>query len=275
MTDHSWAELLPAYALDALDAADARALESHLASCAACREELAALRETVAAIAETAPRVEPPAALRERVLSQATARAREQAAGSAAAASVSPRATTLAPARAVRPWQWLAAACGLLAVASGVGLLRSVSDVAALRATLARATADLSSQGAALAERDSLLARVLGPDVEIATLAATGSAPSLRLYRDRSRNAMVIVARRLPPAAAGRTYQLWGIGTGGTPVGLGTFNPGADGNAVVVLEVAAEARFTLSAVTDEPTGGSAAPTTQPFLVGSWPTAGSQ
>lgn len=123
-----------------------------------------------------------------------------------------------------------------------------------------------------LAARDSLLARVLGPEVEIATLAATGAAPSLRLYWHRARGEMVLAARRLPPVESGRAYQLWGIGANGTPVGLGTFNTGSDGSAVLTLAVRSAADFEVSAITIEPTGGSPAPTTAPILVGSWPSA---
>ena len=56
-----------AYALDALDDIERAAFERHLAECAACRAEVASLRETAALIAETTA-IEPPAALRSRVL---------------------------------------------------------------------------------------------------------------------------------------------------------------------------------------------------------------
>lgn len=270
MTNHAVAELLPAYALDALDEDDRRTVEAHLASCAACRDELAALRESTAALALTAPALQPPPELRARVLARATGRA---VASPPAGLRAVPTGAASGP-RSGRAWQWLAAASLVIAAASGAVLLNTTSDRAALRDALARADAALAEQSLALAERDSLLARVLGPEVEIATLTATDAVPSLRLFRDRSRDALVLAARRLPPASAGRTYQLWGIGADGQPVGLGTFNTGPDGTAIVVLNVPREARYGVSAVTEEPAGGSAAPTTTPFLVGSWPASGS-
>jgi anti-sigma factor ChrR (cupin superfamily) len=47
MTPCAQAELVCAYALDALPARDVPAIEAHVASCAQCREELAALRPVV------------------------------------------------------------------------------------------------------------------------------------------------------------------------------------------------------------------------------------
>jgi anti-sigma-K factor RskA len=61
-------ELTPAYALDALAAAEAEAFEAHLARCERCRDELADLRETVAALAFGAEAPPPPARLRASIL---------------------------------------------------------------------------------------------------------------------------------------------------------------------------------------------------------------
>lgn len=66
-------DLVAAYALDALDDDERRAFESHLASCDACREELASLSVPVQALAYGAPPAEPPPALRGRVLAAAMA----------------------------------------------------------------------------------------------------------------------------------------------------------------------------------------------------------
>jgi anti-sigma-K factor RskA len=64
-------DLTAAYALDALDPAEEREYESHLATCERCREELAALREASASLAYVAPAPAPPVELRERILEQA------------------------------------------------------------------------------------------------------------------------------------------------------------------------------------------------------------
>jgi anti-sigma factor RsiW len=64
-------ELTAAYALDALDPAEEREYESHLATCERCREELAALRDATASLAYAAPAPVPPLGLRERILERA------------------------------------------------------------------------------------------------------------------------------------------------------------------------------------------------------------
>jgi anti-sigma-K factor RskA len=66
-------ELSAAYALDALDPADGREFERHLAHCAECREHVAAFQEAAAGLAHGAPAPEPPPQLRDRVLRLARA----------------------------------------------------------------------------------------------------------------------------------------------------------------------------------------------------------
>jgi anti-sigma-K factor RskA len=66
-------ELSAAYALDALDPAEGREFERHLAHCAECREHVAAFQEAAAGLAHGAPAPEPPRELRARILQLARA----------------------------------------------------------------------------------------------------------------------------------------------------------------------------------------------------------
>ena len=59
-----------AYALGALDAAEAAEFEEHLRGCDPCRAEVCEFREVAARLGESSSE-RPPAALRERVLTQA------------------------------------------------------------------------------------------------------------------------------------------------------------------------------------------------------------
>ncbi|HZO96469.1 MAG TPA: anti-sigma factor [Gaiellaceae bacterium] len=61
-------DLIPAYALDALEPAEARLFEEHLAGCESCRSELAVLSESAAALAFAAGPAPPPPELRDRIL---------------------------------------------------------------------------------------------------------------------------------------------------------------------------------------------------------------
>ncbi len=69
-------DLTAAYALDALDADEARAYESHLGGCERCRAELAALGETASHLAWGAEAPAPSPRLRSSILEQAAAERR-------------------------------------------------------------------------------------------------------------------------------------------------------------------------------------------------------
>ncbi len=247
MTGHHWSELAAPSALGALDPAERAEFERHLETCASCRAEVQSFREVAGLLAHSAPAASPPPELKDRVLR--TAR------------DVRPIATRR---RAVLPWA--AAAAVVLAVLSSYGYWRAQSENRSLRETLARASAELDST-------QQVVAALLDSTVASADLAATGKAPSMRLYWNRSRNLVVVAAFDLPPAPAGRTYQLWAIAKGRAPVSVGTFNPPPSGRAIVTLQMPAGVQPEVSAVTEEPAGGSPQPTQQPFLVGSWSRRG--
>ena len=71
--DNALHELTAGYALDALDPAEDAVYEGHLAHCEQCQAELAGLSAAAGALAYGAGPVEPPAALRERILAAARA----------------------------------------------------------------------------------------------------------------------------------------------------------------------------------------------------------
>src|SRR6185503_18741412 len=73
MEHDTYNELTAAYALDALDDDETKAYEEHLAGCAICQDNLASLSGTMVQLAFAAPPVDPPPALRERILEAARA----------------------------------------------------------------------------------------------------------------------------------------------------------------------------------------------------------
>ncbi len=244
MTGHSWMELAAPYAVGALDPAERVEFERHLETCAECRADVQGFREVTGQLAHGVTPSAPPTELRDRVLR----RARE----------VRPLPVRRRPTALI----WAAAAAVVVAMVGSYGAWRASSEARALRSSLA----------AAEAERDStrqVLAALLDSSVATTDLAATGKAPSMRLYWNRARNIVVIAAFDLPPAPAGRTYQLWAIEKGRAPVSVGVFNSTPTGRAVVTLQMPAGVKPAVSAVTEEPAGGSPQPTQQPFLVGSW------
>jgi anti-sigma-K factor RskA len=277
MTDHSWLDQAAPYALGAMDEAERQSFEAHLATCRICTAEVNELKDVAALLATAAPQVNPPATLRDRILADArTIRpmsvATRPVLDSPSAAPEPERIARSAPTRSARPsvLPWLAAAAAIVFAVYFGSRYRGERDarVAAER-SLALARVTLDSTGAALVRRDSLIASLVSPDVQAVSVSGSGPNPSARYFLDRRRGRIVIAATSLPPAAQGRTYQLWGIETGRPPVSLGTFNTDSSGRALASLAVPPGLRIAVTAVTDEPAGGSPQPTTTPFLAATW------
>lgn len=104
-----------AYALGALTDEETRRFEAHLATCDLCRTDLAALRPVVAALPAAADQVEPPRALRKRVMRVVEAEARER---ERAARPQRER----RPLLSFGPIPALAAACVLVLAGVGIGI---------------------------------------------------------------------------------------------------------------------------------------------------------
>ena len=278
MTQHTWLEQTAPYALGALDDDERASFEQHLATCTQCAAEVRELQEVAGLLATAAKPVAPPPALRDRILADARA---VRPISAAAQRPQSPPATppgdanertdikgTVSTRHSVFPWLAAAAAI-LIAVAINMRYQGERNARAGMEQQLASIRATLDSTGAALASRDSLIANLVGPDVQAVSVSGTGPQPSAKYFLDRRASRIVLVANALPPAKSGRIYQLWGIEAGRSPVSLGTFNTDSSGRALASVSVPSGLRIAVTAVTDEPSGGSAQPTTTPFLAATW------
>jgi anti-sigma-K factor RskA len=229
--------LIGAYSLDALDDDERAAFERHLADCEACHEEVGGLRRTALRLAD-ASALPPPAHLRERVLAQArtTPQAREVVAAL-------PRREERDGARSRL---WLAAAAVLAVVALGSGALAWTQYRAAeaARTEAARIDAVVTDPGARLVQQRL-------PGGGTATIVAAG---------DRA----VLAGAALPALPDDRTYQLWIVrGQQVTSAGLGPAGSAAGGRWSRLVEGVRPGDVV--AVSVEPSGGSAQPTTTPLV----------
>jgi len=275
MSEHAWLEHTAPYALGALDERERASFEAHLATCDVCASEVRELREVAGLLATAAAHVSPPPALRDRILAEAR-QVRPMATATAPERNVAPQ-PQAAPAKGVErprgrggilPWL-LAAAAGIAAVVIGQQFRGERDARVAMERALETSRLAMDSAAATLRGRDSLIALLVSPDVQAVSVSGTGPAPSAKYFLDRRTNRIVIAANALPPAAPGRTYQLWGIETGRPPVSLGTFNTDTSGRVLASLAVPSGLRVAVTAVTEEPAGGSPQPTTTPFLAASW------
>ncbi|HWO90272.1 MAG TPA: anti-sigma factor [Gemmatimonadales bacterium] len=250
MSGHeSLKDQVAAFALGSLPDDEHRFFLEHLRQCAECRAEVQALAAVTGLLGLSAPDAEPPAGLRDRVLARVGG-ARPVLAG-----------------RAPRSPAWLATAAAIAVAA--------VSTIWAAIATgrADRAERQLGTASSRLAELESTTAALVGRQVHMVSLAAPGQRPALRVIWNHDRNTFLVIAASLPAAPAGRTYQLWAIAAGRSPVSMGTFKPNADGTGTAVLPVS-EAVTALGFIdqcglTLEPEGGSPQPTETPRLIGTW------
>ena len=80
---------------------------------------------------------------------------------------------------------------------------------------------------------------------------------------------VLLIAANLPPAAAGKTYEMWVIPKGGSPVPAGTFQPETDGTAMHMHRAPVDmSAIAAVAVTIENEGGATVPTLPPVFAAS-------
>lgn len=278
MTHEEARALFASAALDDLTATERAGLESHVAGCAECAQELARVTDAAHELAHAAP-VAPldpgrAARLRARLLARAAA---GHTGSDAAAPRAIPAVVPLRPAARFGAARLLAAAGIVVVVAGTVYYALSEHDRADRLA--ARVTefiqgdrtlqAQLDTQRVTLAARDRLIGALTGPGVRVIEVGAPSTQATGRMFWDQPTGDWTFVAHHLRQAPPGRTYQLWLVTRDQRKVSAGTFVAAAGGDAVV------SARYALSpdslaavAVTEEPAGGSPQPTSQPFLVGA-------
>jgi anti-sigma-K factor RskA len=148
---------------------------------------------------------------------------------------------------------------------------------ATLRSTIQRlsvARAELRDSAGVLqrrvADQQAILDGLTGPGVRVMDAGATNAKqPYGRMFWDQPTNRWTFVAYNLPKTAPGHTYQLWLVTRDQKKVSAGTFEPTEAGSAIVRATYAlAPDSLAAIAVTAEPAGGSAQPTSAPFLVGA-------
>lgn len=270
-------DMLDALALDALDPTERDAVLAHIAGCEICRADLATLRETASQLAFAAPTAES-AGSRERIHS----RLMERVAADARARGVVPLRPPSSSGgsdstRGRSGWrraEWLAVAASVLFFITGALFANATRDRRnlrdALQAELARgqsARTSTDSLRTLVASRDSMIAGLIGRDVAVMSLTASGAkAPFARMFWDTTRNTWTLVAHNMPALRTGRTYQLWLV-TKTAKISAGTFEP-SNGDAVVrATYPLARDSLQAIAITEEPTGGAPQPTGAMIVAG--------
>jgi len=242
------AELLGAYALDAVEGDEVERLEEHLRGCPRCRGELRAHREVAAALGNFGAIA--PEGLWQKIAARVAA---EEEAPPPPPPGFLSAPIPLAPRRRARA---LRAALGAVAAAVLVALGLSLAHLDHELNTLQQATA---ARGLAPA----VAATALGPHQTVTLTAARSGARAV--VEIAPSGAAYWVSSTLGNLAAGRTYQLWAL-VGRRLVSISLL--GADPHGFAALRVAPS--MSMLMVTSEPAGGSVQPTTPVLLAAPLP-----
>jgi hypothetical protein len=252
-THEEFVELAAAVAVHAADSADYRRVEQHADECPECADLLREMLEAAAMMGTAVPQVEPPPALRERVLGTAL---RER------------------PRRAVPLWPRLLrrprfSPAWLVAAASMLVSIVAVTWVAALQGQVADLQVAAATERDRAARYDRVVEVLASPQLAVRALQPTQqSAHSYAtVYLDPSSRTGMLTARGLPPVEAGHAWQLWFV-RGNERVSGGVVWPDRAGNCYSMISVPPDVdSFETIGVTEEPWQGSAWPTTQRVLWG--------
>jgi anti-sigma-K factor RskA len=178
-------ELTPAYALDALDADEARAYEEHLSRCERCRSELATLRESAAALAWAVEAPPPPEGLRARILDAAAAER-----------------TNVVPLPVRKPWVFRAtAAAAAVAACTAIGLGVWASSLNGTRAQALSAVLVVGGDRHATLKVSGLAAAPAGKTYEAWIIPNGVSAQPAGLFRGGGATTLVRLHGSVPPDA--------------------------------------------------------------------------
>ena len=236
------ADTVASFLLGALSDAERREFETHLATCARCREDVADLRLVTDALPLAVPPVAPPAPLRDRLFETVRAEAEVlRAAGPAAdRPSPAPRRRFSFPfGRSFALAAGAAAAVVGIAVGFGVGSATNggtTHTVVQVRTVQAAVSDPAAPRGAA-------------------TVVESGGVATLQV-------------RGLPLPPPGKVYEVWlvrrGVATPAPTDALFSVSHGGSGR----VALPSVQNVTTVLVTAEPVGGSLAPTSRPFISAS-------
>ncbi len=234
------AELYELYAMGVLDGEEQAELEQHISTgCAVCSDGIKHAAAVLQFLATMPEQAKVPARVRERIM-----------------ASVGVQ----KPRRGWMVWLAATAALGITALWLAGRILDQHRALVTARAEIQRITGELANAQLALQFLNE-------PETRQAVFGQGKPQPPRGSVLLNAKRGVLLIASHLPPAPAGKTYELWVIPKSGAPKPSGLFQSSAQGDAVYLREGAVDLGSTGAiAVTVEPEAGSNAPTTTPVVV---------
>lgn len=257
----TYRDLIEAYALGALDANERVPFEEHLATnCRECAQKVADALVLVSQLAYLAPDAEPSSMLKGRLMQTVRSEAR--------AARPAP-----SPVKNVVPlWFWAGVAALFVFTVLEAWDARIMREE--MRTVKEHATAEMQKRQS-LQQELALLHReqTILTDPASVRIPMPGQNPQLPKLEATWHSALGIIVsgQKVTPLGEGRVLQLWLIpkAPGSKPVPSLAVRPDADGRyfLMVANPPGAMGETKALAITEEPVGGSAQPTTAPKWVG--------
>lgn len=260
--------LLLDYAMGALDPAERRALQAHLAAgCIDCEGRLAEAREVMNLLALSLPPAAPSAQVRDRLMQSLQT---SEPAGSAGhkqhAGAVDKR----------RWWGGALVGAAIAASVAGVAFFNITishqKSIDILNARLARQGVEVTELRAALEASRQEEKLISSPSALVVALRGTEVQPRARarLIYDPAAGRLHFVAAELNKLPDGKRYELWLINAAQQKIAAGLLPGDSQGSATLDYTLNAPAGDIIAtAVTDEPAGGAPQPTGAIQLLGKF------
>ncbi len=244
-------ELIPAYALGTLDAAERSRVDKHLRDCPELQQQLAMYEDVAGQLAYAAPPIEPHRDLKYRVLTAASPKRRLDFSFPDFFGGLmrSPALVALA-----------------LIIAIGLGLW-NISMQTQLSQQIAQDQKQIADSQKLIEqlgrERDQIWSVMAYGQGQPRELKGTeiASRSTGRVYGKSDQTSFMLVVHNLPPLERGKVYQLWLVDAKGDRTSGGTFTLDEEAYGWLVVRLARPLTdFTNLGITVEPAGGSPAPT---------------
>lgn len=240
-------EMLPAFVLGAIADADRALVERHLPQCDVCARVAAEYRPVADLLPFAAPSIEPSADLRYRVLAATMPRAAR------APSFVDSLSAGLANLFRAPAFAALALVLIVALAAWNVSLQNQIAQQAALNAQV---MAEMAQQ------RDFLTTMAYaGGQPKPLQGTPVASRAAGRLYGAPDESILALIAVDMPTLPQGKVYQFWLIDQSGDRTSGGTFTVDAQGRGWLLIRAPKPlSNYQGVGVTEEPMGGSPAPT---------------
>ena len=264
------------YVLGALEGDEKQAIESHLSACADCTRKLAAARGRVAAISFAAPRVEPSAAVRDRLLRQVRAESQAPSAVPSKVPSDSAKVPARGTGREFAPpepprglaGRWLFAILAPACVALLIATVILWRENSRLEKQLADLGSSVDKAERQLADAQEMLHLYTSKDtIKVALAPKPGMIKGDGEVMYNEKMGLLMYDGWIAPSPDDKSYQLWVVPMEGKPISAGVFNPATSDTAHWMAKVPEGIAPKMFAITLEPAGGMPQPTGPMVLVG--------